>query len=113
VAIYEKAGGYQAVAVGVALVCLVVALSIPLLHRDDCAAAPGSKTTGNPLPFRGPCPGCKFLANSYSDQIPCDAMPVLTQSRISSQLNRHSLVVITSPCEGSILLRGPPVTSLS
>jgi len=104
---------YKALAVGIALAYLLIAVTVPLLHKDDCAAAPGSKSTGNSLPSNAPCPACKFLANSNSGQIHCDATPALTRFKIPSESTRDSLVVIASPCEGSILLRGPPLSSLS
>jgi hypothetical protein len=109
----KRAGGSQAILVGVALVYFAIAVAVPLLHQDDCPAAPGSKTAGNTLPSNAPCPACKFLANSHSDQIPYEATPDLVQSRILPDFGRHSLAIVTSPGEGSILLRGPPLPPLS
>jgi hypothetical protein len=109
----QRVGGYQAMVVSVALVYLGIVLALPLLHKDNCPAAPGSKTSGSSLPSNAPCPACKFLASSNSGQIHCDATPALTQSKIPPESTRDVLVVIASPCEGSILLRGPPLTALS
>jgi len=112
--VYRFAGkqtrGYQAVVVGVALVYLGIVLAIPLLHTDDCPAAPGSKTNHNSLPSDAACPACKFLANSNSGQILCDSAPILTPSQIAPESTRDSLIALVSPCEGSIVLRGPPLT---
>lgn len=98
--------------VGVALVYLGIAWAVPLLHKHDCSAAPGSKTTGNSFPSDAPCPACKFLVNSCSNQVSCEPTPVLIPSKTPPELNRHSRVILTSPCEGAILLRGPPAVSL-
>jgi hypothetical protein len=110
---HKQRNTYKALTVGITLVYVVITLAVPLLHKDDCPAAPGSKSPGSSLPSSAPCPACKFLAGANATQVHCDSTPVLTQSQTLPEVTRDSQVVIASPCAGSIVLRGPPVAPLS
>ncbi len=100
-------------ALGVALAYLVIVSAVPLLHKEDCPAAPGNKTTEDSLPSGAPCPACMFLANSNAAQVHCDCLPGLTQSPILAEFTQDFVVVVVSSCAGPILLRGPPAYLLS
>jgi len=97
-------------AVAVAVVYLGIVLAVPLLHTDDCPAVPWHKNAGDSVPSNASCPACKFLANSNSEQIPCESTPALMQSEVPPEFTRDWLIVLASPCDSSILLRGPPST---
>jgi hypothetical protein len=104
---------HKAIIVGVALVYVVITWALPLLHSDDCPATHAGEGTGSSVPSDGACPACKCLAGSNATEAHCDAGPALIRSEIVSELPEDSQVVVPFPCRGSIILRGPPPTSLS
>jgi len=103
---------HGAMATGTGLLYLLIVAAIPFLHSDDCTAAHGTGTAGMSCSSDEPCPACKFLSASNATEVPCGAGPVLMQSGVPREFAPDLFVVIASPCVGSILLRGPPVSSL-
>ncbi len=108
---HKQRNTYNAIALGILLVYTLITWAVPLLHDDDCPVAHG--TPGTHSPSEGTCPACNFLAGANATDVPCDPTPVLMESKTPPEFVWNSAVVITSPCEGSIILRGPPVGPLS
>ena len=109
----RQAGGYRTLAVGIALMYIAITSTVSMMHSDDCpfSGRPDARETS--FPSEDGCPACKFLAGSDSVEAPCDAAPVLSEVSFSVESAPDSVVVIANCCAGSIILRAPPVSSLS
>jgi len=108
---HKRKNADQALVVGITLAYAVITWAVPFPHSHDCPAAHGATQT--PCHSDSSCPACRYLAGSNSTEVHCDSSPVLKESQIPPESTCDSLVVITSLCEGSILLRGPPAAPLS
>lgn len=98
-------------AFGTVVAYALITCTVPLLHSDDCPSVPGNKGTHSST--ENACPACNFLAGANATEVPCDLPPVLVESTIVPTTGWHLTVMVTWPCKGSIILRGPPAASLS
>lgn len=109
----KQAGSFHTLAVSVAVVYLAITSLVPLLHSDDCPNAPGADAGSRSTSLGNPCPACKFLAGSNSTEVQYDTGPLLAESQVPPESTQDSGVVLANQCEGSIILRAPPVPSPS
>jgi hypothetical protein len=108
---HKREKTYKTLVFGSVAVYVLITCAVPLLHNDDCPATHANRQA--PLQSDRPCPACNFLSGAHATQIHCDLTPGLTASVMPPASICESLVILASPCAGSIYLRAPPHTPLS
>ena len=109
----KQANDYRTLAVGIALMYIAITSTVSLMHSDDCPFSGRADARDTSFPSEDGCPACKFMAGSDSGEAPCDAAPLVSEVLLTVESATDSIVVISSCCAGSIVLRAPPSFSLS
>jgi len=99
--------------VGIALMYVAITSTVSMMHSHDCPFSGHADAPETSFPSEDGCAACKFLAGSDSVEALCDAAPVASEVSFSVESAPDSVVVIANCCAGSIILRAPPVSSLS
>lgn len=109
--VHKQMSTYRTLALGIAMVYVLITWAVPFLHDDDCPAAHANRRA--PLDSDRPCAACNFLSSAQATGIHWDSTPGLTPLAMPPEFTCDSVVAITSPFAGSIFLRAPPLLPLS